>query len=120
MKLSIPQQSLNLLRAYLSQPGWAKTTKEVYIGGQLLADVLPEVDVSWVKPDHEMSLWSSEKKAEYRAHDKAWCATPVDIELTAQQHETCRKCIEEITKTGNFSPSKFTFKLLEAFGFKPE
>lgn len=120
MKIKLPQQSLSLLRAYLQQPGWAKTTKEIYVGGRMLADTLPEPDITWVKTDEQLQALTQEERAAYRAKDREWCNTEVEIEISDVERDTCRKAIEKLTEAGTFGTSKYGFKLLDAFGFKPE
>jgi len=120
MKIKLPQQALNLLRAHLMQPGWAKTTKEIYLGGKLLAETLPEPDASWVKTDEQIQAMTTEERLAYRAADQAWCTQEVEVELSDAERDICRKCLEKHSEAGTFGISKYSFRLFDAFGFKPE
>lgn len=120
MKITLPQQSLNLLRQLLSEPGWCKTTKDLYLGGRLLAETLPEVDTSWIKFPQELAMMTSAARAAYFAEDKAWSAQPVEFEISDSERDAIRCCIEKLTESGVFKPSRFAFKLIEQFGFKPD
>lgn len=120
MKLTLPQQSLNLLRGYLDTPGWAKTTKLQYVGGELVANVLPEVDTTWVKNEREVALLTREQRKAYRDADQAWCAKPIDLEISDRQRETIRTCLEKLTEAGALGANKWNFPLFETFGFKPD
>jgi hypothetical protein len=120
MKIKLPQQALNLLRAYLQQPGWAKTTKEIYLGGKLLAETLPEPDITWVRGDDQLQAMTREERQAYRAADRVWCEQEVELELSDQERDTCRKAIEKLTEAGTFGVTKYSFRLFDAFGFKPE
>jgi hypothetical protein len=120
MKLKLHQQSLHLLRSILATPGWAKTTKEIYLGGRLLADTLPEPDTSWVKVPAQLQAMTTEERTAYRAQDKAWAGTEVEIEISDAERDICRKAIEKLSETGELGTSQYLFRLLEVFGFKPE
>lgn len=120
MKITLPQQSLNLLRTFLQQPGWAKTTKDIYVGGRLLCETLPEPDVTWVKTQEAVDGLTADQRKAYRETDQAWCATPIDIEVTDGERDCCRKAIEKLVEQGAVGSSKWCFKLMDAFGFKPE
>lgn len=119
-KITIPQQSLNLLRQYLAQPGWAKSNKLIYLGGQLEARTLPDVDTTWVLSEQQIEAMTIEGRKGYREQDKAWCASPVEIELSESERETIKICLQKLTEAGTFGPNKWNFPLFEAFGFKPE
>ena len=120
MKITLPQQSLRILREILSAPGWAKTTKELYLGGRLLAQTLPEPDISWLKTAKQVEALTQEEVTAYQAKDKEWANTEIEIEITDAERDICRKAIEKLTEAGSIAASKYGFKVIEVFGFKPE
>lgn len=119
-KITLPQNSLNLLRNFLAQPGWARTTKDIYLGGKLLAETLPELDISWVRNDKELAAMASEEREAYRAIDREFCDKPCEIEISDGERDVVRKCMEKLTEGGVVPPGKYTFRLFDIFGFKPE
>ncbi len=120
MKIILPQQSLNLLRGLLAQPGWAKTTREIYLGGRLLVETLPEPDTSWILAPEAVAALPAGERATYRETDKAWCAVPIEIEISDIDRDLCRKVLEKTVEQGALGASKWGFLLFREFGFKPE
>jgi hypothetical protein len=90
------------LRKLLEQPAWAKTTELLYIGGKLLAKVVPDVTI----PTTE-------------AEQTAWRDFQQSFELTAKEREVCLTAIRHAVKEGALLPGKYSFELLEAFGEVP-
>lgn len=118
MKIRLPQQSCNLLRAALNAPGWAKSPKEIYLAGKSLAETVAEADITWIKSNEELLRLSPEEIALYRCKDKAWCNQELELEMSDAEYQNCHHCLEVLAGLGQIPPSKFAFHLFAAFGHK--
>lgn len=121
MKISITQGALNLLRNLLAVPGLEKTPAEIYIGGELLVVVLPEVDVSWVKSPEQLAKLGEKETKEYLQKDAEWSAVIVDLELTDRQRDNIRSRLAKVPELApQIGFSKQRFEVYKLFGFAPE
>ncbi len=120
MKITLPQQSLSLLQQALSTQGWATTLQDIYIGGQILTEVLPILEIRVFDFPHGTKLEdiSAEKIKEFQKLDEIWANKSVSFELNKKQEECIKKCLKETGKNLPINIFGFTFKLLNTFNVK--
>lgn len=114
-KITISGQSLNLLRQLLNLPGWCKTPGEVWCAGNLLVNVLPEFDLSWVKKPEEVAALSAANAVEYKAKDNQHATAQHAFELDEKSRDLVRTCLEKHAES--VRPDRYIFELYTAFGF---
>lgn len=114
MKLSLPQQSVNILRSFLVISGWAASPAHVFSAGKLVVEILPEPDLSWLKSKEEVGNMSLEERKAYFEKDKAFCDLPVEFDLSEQHREAIRACLSKFVP--NLPIGIYTCRLLETFG----
>jgi hypothetical protein len=106
MKLTLDNGSTTLLRSILEAPGWAKTTALIYIGGQLLCEVIPQQDD---KP-------SSTSQADWTF----WSRQPVEVEVSEKQFDVCKLAIRHFVSEGKIAAGPFSMLLLKEFKLTEE
>lgn len=120
--VTLTQQALNVVRQLLNSQGWAKGVQDIYIGGQLLSETLPSLDVSWVKTDKEISLMTDVERKLYVEQDKAWGEKPVALHLSANELDAVKRAylhnIAELVKAGKLGPHPVLFEIAKAVGVK--
>lgn len=116
-KIVIPGQSLNLLRQMLNVSGWCKTPTDVWRAGNLLVNILPEFDVSWVKTPAELAAMTDGGREAYKKFDNEQAAAMITFEVDDKSKELVRQCLEKLS--GQVVPDKYIFRLYDVFGFTP-
>lgn len=120
-RISMSQQGINLLRQILNAEGWAKTIDDIYIGGKLLDQVIPELDdLSWVKTPAQLAALSESDREAYLAADKAWVSTIKEFDMTAKQVAATKRAFETLTSTGKLGPNRHLSEIIETFGLAPK
>ena len=114
MKLTLPRHSVNLLAQALAVPGWAKTPKDVFLAGQLLAEVLPTL-TPLSQPANPEAL-TPDERAELARLDLEWCDVPTDIEINEKQRTAIVTCLNETAKHLPITKHGHSAALLSAFG----
>lgn len=105
--LTLTQSSLVLLRTALQAPGWAKTTQLLFVGGQLLVTVLPEVkEMAKDAGADALKAWAKEEVA--------------PITLTEKQRDGIKTCLKFHIEAGNVSAGRESFALLSQLGLVEE
>ena len=115
MKIKLANQSLNLLRQFISVPGVAKTSAEIYQDGELLCDILPELDLSWVLTSEQQAALSPELLKEYQVCDKSFSAKEVEFELTEKQVARIKAVLAKVPELCAVQQTKFLFALYRQF-----
>jgi hypothetical protein len=107
--------AINLLRDCLSQSGWAKGIADIIVGGQLLAEIVPEVPGEPIAPNNMLA--SPQEKIEFKAAHAKWAsAITSSFELTEKQRDTCKQCIRHLVEKQQIQPGKYSLDMLKAFG----
>ncbi len=119
MKLTLPNQSINVLRQLLGIPGVSKTAQEIYQDGELLCVVIPEPDTKWVLSYEEKMKLSVVVLKEYVARDEAFAAAEVEIEVTEKQRDRIKAVLSLAPTLSGIPQSKFLFRLYKELGFAP-
>lgn len=120
MKITLTKGSLNLLRGLLAVQGLEKTPEDIYIGGELLVVVVPEVDLAWVLTQAKLNTMSEKEVEAYREKDKAWSETAVEFEVTDKQRDNIRARLKKAAELTAVQNSKWLFLLYKEFGFGPQ
>lgn len=115
-QIKITQQSVNLVRQILAAVGWAKSVEDIYLGGQMLASAIPEIDLSWVKSGKDLAELTPEEQKAYVRKDRAWCEKVVEFTLTAKQVEVVKKAFKSLVESGNLAPNSALSEIIEVFG----
>lgn len=100
--IELPVLSWALLRNMLSQPGWAKTPKDLYIAGKLDASD---------KLNPEGGPGPGAKPEENRA----WNSSLVKHEYLGKEVDCVARCINTLTSEGKLGADRYVLKLIEAF-----
>lgn len=95
--MKITKGAYRLLKQMVSLPGWAKTVTDLYVGGQILVDVLKED----VKEDEKMD-------------------DIIDVEFNLKQSQTCIKAIKHFIEEGSLPAGKHSLLLIQMFEMKPD
>lgn len=112
---TITQQGVNLLRQVVASTGWAKSIDANYLGGQILADVLPTLDsTDWVKTPAEVNAMTKAQRAAYTKRDEEWGAKPVEIRLTSKQQDVIKQAFEHVASQGALGPHAALNELFRA------
>jgi hypothetical protein len=118
MIISIPQQALRDLYGFLQTPGWCEDITDVYLGGQILAEVLPKLDLSWLVSPDVLQQMEPELAKTYVDRAEKWQYTLVTLEITDAQRDKIRKAISSSVKGKHFQINPFTYALLGALDYK--
>lgn len=114
---TLTQQALSLVRQIVAATGWAKTIDEIYRGGQLLAEVLPELDpTDWVKTPPEVAAMKPTAREAYQRRDREWVNKRVSIPLTSKQIETIKTAFNHVASTGALGPSPYLTEVITTLG----
>jgi len=100
MKISIPQNSVNLLAQCLALAGWADSPADIYRAGHLLASGLPELPA---QPEAEADL-------------KEWAAAVREFEITEKERAVIVRCLTKTAKHLPINRDGHSTALLAAFG----
>jgi hypothetical protein len=93
MKYTLKAQTINLLRQVVTCPGWTKKIEDIYRGGKLLVEKLPEIK-DGINTDE-----------------------PTEIELDTQDLEICKTAFEHALSKEFVPTSKWTNDLIEKLEF---
>lgn len=94
--LNLKLGELFLVREVVGAAGWAVTINDIYMGGKLLNDVLPEGTP--IKTKEELD------------------GTVASFELTDKQVEIVKKALKFSIERGVLFPSKYVTSVLDNFG----
>lgn len=117
MKITLLQQSVNILRQLLSAPGLAKTPADVYLDGELICIAIPEVEFKGSMTDEELSFLSSADKMAYLTKQKLWSDEELSFELTDKQRDRVRDRLAKALELVKAPNNKYMFSLYKTFGF---
>jgi hypothetical protein len=93
MKYTLKAQTINLLKQVITFPGWTKEIEEIYRGGKLLVEVLPEIK------------------------DGTNSDLPTEVELCQPDIELCRRAFAHALSKEMVPTSKWTNDLIEKLEF---
>lgn len=111
IKLVLTNRAAETLRDALATIGWANDIPSIYRGGQILAEVLPEL-----KERPKMVDPRNPTEADAKAVLK-WADTKVPaFELSDKQMETAKKAITFFAEKAVLQSGKYTNELLKALG----
>lgn len=96
MKHTLKAQSVLILRQIISLPGAATTIDEIYMGGRLLAVVLPTIVPTNVEAEMDR---------------------PKEIELTLNERTFCKKAFEFALSKQALPASEYANDILESLEF---
>lgn len=99
MNFTLKSGSVVLLRNILAFPGWALTIEEIYKGGKMLAQVIPEVTPAKTAEDD---------------------LVPTDLVLDASEVALIKKATEFALSKGGLPCSIFITDILDTLGFAPK
>ncbi len=117
--VTITQQSVNLMRQIVNATGWAKTVEDIYVGGVLLADILPELDpIDWLKSPQEVAAMTDDERKRYIAKDKKWTSKICSFTLTGRQVKAFKLAFETLVAKGDLGPNTYLTELIKTFDFK--
>lgn len=123
LTVTISQQALNLVIQIVSAQGWAKAIKDIFLGGKLLAETLPEMDsLAWIRPNAEIQKMTQEEQKAYLAQDEAWGAKPFTFTVTSAERDAIERAFQHFASTAasakQLGPNKFLYELVVAFSIK--
>lgn len=114
-EITLPQNSINLLRNCLGMLGWATEIKYIHFGGQLLAETIPEADMSEILSSQEIAQLSSIERKRYLSIDKEFCERTVTITISESERDTIKACLLWCATKGTIPPGKWSHKLIGKF-----
>ena len=94
--LNLKLGELFLVREVVGAAGWAVTINDIYMGGKLLNDVLPEGTPIKTKEELDNAVAS--------------------FDLTEKQVEVVKKALKYSIEKGVLFPSKYVASVLDTFG----
>jgi hypothetical protein len=119
---TVTQQALNVIRQLLNSQGWAKGVSDIFVGGKLLAETLPSIDISWVKSDKEILVMDEAARKVYLDQDKAWGEKAITLSLTTVEVEAVVRAfqhnISELVKAGRLGPNVTLYEIARTFQIK--
>lgn len=119
MTITLTNRAVLYLRSVIEAPGWCKTNADIFRGGQLLCETLPDCkEAPELKPT-KTDVGLTIKPEDQKAFD-AWADMSVSIDLSDPLTETVRKALNHFTTEGKLTPGAATFELFKAFNLKPE
>lgn len=119
MKITLPQQSLNLLRQFLAVVGVAKTSDAVYLDGELLVITLPKIDLGWVLAPRALAKLTDAQRSAYEKKDAAWASKEMTFELREDQHARIGEVLKLVPTLVEMPNGEAVFRLYHAFGLRP-
>ncbi len=115
--VTVTQQALSLIRQIVAATGWAKTIDEIYRGGQLLSDVLPELDpTDWAKTPPEVAAMKPAAREAYQKRDREWVNKKIVLPLSTKQIESIKTAFNHVASTGALGPSPYLTEVIVALG----
>lgn len=119
----ITQQALNILRQLVAAQGWSQSILDIYTGGKLLAETLPQTDsIEWVKTDDEVKALSATERAAYHKRDREWGAKKVTVTVTPGERKVIERAFQHFVTTSaaakRLGPADFLLELIVAFDIK--
>ncbi len=122
LTVTVSQQAINVIKQLVNSQGWAKGVQDIFVGGKLLAEILPAIDISWVKTEKEVVAMTTEERATYLAEDKAWGEKPITLNLTTAEKDAIVRAylynIEELVKAGRLGPNVTLYEIARAFDIR--
>ena len=123
LTVTISQQALNLCHQIVNAQGWAKTIKDIFLGGKLLAETLPSLDsLAWIRSNAEIQKMTQEEQKAYLVQDEAWGAKPFTFTVTLTECEVIERAFQHFASTAasakQLGPNKFLYELVVAFSIK--
>lgn len=124
--VTITQQALNVIRQLLSSQGWM-TNKEtfiadMYVTGQLLAQTLPPIDISWVRTAEELSKLALDEQKAYLKLDKEWGEKPITLDLSGSERDCIVRAFRHNAKVlleaGKLGFNPVLFEIVKAFDIR--
>lgn len=104
--LKLDNGAAHILVQGLTLPGWATEPTTLHVAGKCVKKV--EVAIVGAMPD------ANEKNGE--SFNK-WVVTPTkEVEVTDQERDICRSCVEHQIRAGNLRPSPHLNLVLETLG----
>jgi hypothetical protein len=100
MKISLPQNSVNLLAQCLALAGWAEGPADIYLAGRLLASDLPELPP---QPKDEADL-------------KQWADARREFDITEKERAVIVRCLNKTAKHLPIDRNGHSAALLAALG----
>lgn len=119
MNITLTKRSVLYLRSVLEAPGWCKNNADVFRGGQLLCEVLPDLKDQPELVAVKTELGVSHKPADQKAFD-TWSDEQVTIDLSDKLFKTCQDALTHFSDKSLLNPGKATFELLRVFKLSPE
>jgi len=112
-EIKLSNGATNFLRNMLNSTGWAKTVSDIILGGGLLVEVVPEVEVPPATEgelklayDKRLNEWSTAGEYKFSVSDK--------------QREAIRRCIKHFAEQAGIPPNRSSAMLLTAFGYSAD
>ena len=123
--VTISQQALNVIRQLINAQGWAKSVSDIFTGGKMLAEGLPQLDpLDWIKTEKEIIAMSDEERKEYLAKDKAWGEKKIELALSKDEKDIVVRAfkhnIDELIKAGRLGPNPVLFEIVKTFDIKDD
>lgn len=100
--IELPVLAWSLLRGLFANPGWAKTSKDIYTAGKL-------------DFDGKLDLPESPDKGADAETTKKWGDTRISREFLGKEVEVTARCIEFYAKEGKLGTDKYVYELINAF-----
>jgi hypothetical protein len=123
ISVTLTQQALNLLRQIVSNQGWATTILDIYTGGKLLAETLPQLDpVDWAKSDEDIRAMKPKEREAYVARDREWTSKQVPVTVTPVERDAIERAFQHFAKTAasakQLGPNVYLLELIVGFQIK--
>jgi hypothetical protein len=123
ISVTLTQQSLNMLRQIVANQGWANTIQDIFLGGQLLVQTLPQIDsIAWIKSEEEIIAMPPEEREAYVARDRAWAAKQVPVTVSLLERNAIETAFQHFITTAasakRLGPSPYLFELINGFQIK--
>lgn len=107
--MELTRGAMNTLHNLLQGVGWYKTTKSVYLAGQILTKVLPEPE------DVPDTLKRPDGRIIPGAELKGWLEQKLTANFSKAQSKVVVECLEHSLAKKELAPGAILLELLEAF-----
>ena len=123
LSVSITQQALNVLRQIVSNQGWATTILDIYTGGKLLAETLPQLDsVAWVQSEAQIKAMTAKDREAYVTRDREWTTKEVSFVVTEVERSAIERSFQHFASTAasakQLGPNVHLYELISSFNIK--
>jgi len=111
MEVELKRGAVNILNNLLQGTRWYTSTKAAYLAGQILTEVIPELEGP--------PKTATDQQATGEVLNN-WLRTPFKLNFTPAQAKTAGECIKFFLDSKDLPPGEYVMNLMDVFKLKPE